>query len=202
LIVKIPQDPHLGEFLFIKFLNKTSGMDTIIFFDNWESLFRTLIIGILAYVILIFMLRVSGKRTLSKMNAFDFIVTVALGSTLATVILSKDIPLLEGSLAFFLLIFMQYTITSLSVKNKKIKDLVTSKPVLLFFKGEILWDMMKKERVTVEDLHLAIRKKGITDIALVDVVILETTGDITVIQEITVSGQHTLKDLKNYPRKQ
>lgn len=59
------------------------------FFDSWATLFRTFLVGVMAYVILAAFLRVSGKRTLSKMNAFDLIVTVALGSTLATVLLSK-----------------------------------------------------------------------------------------------------------------
>ena len=57
-----------------------------IFFDGWSVLFRTAVVGVLAYVCLIFFLRISGKRTLSKMNAFDFVVTVALGSTLATIL--------------------------------------------------------------------------------------------------------------------
>ncbi len=168
-----------------------------IFFDNWQTIFRTLIIGVLAYVIMVLMLRISGKRTLSKMNAFDFIVTIALGSTLAAVILNKDIALAEGALAFFLLIFMQYVITSLSVKSKTIKNLVTSKPVILLFKGEMLTDVMIQERITKEELHMAIRKKGITDINKVGVVILETTGDITVIQEISNDGQQTLEEVKN-----
>lgn len=72
-----------------------------IFFDSWESIFRTTVITILAYVLLIFLLRVSGKRTLSKMNAFDFIVTIALGSTLATVMLNKNVAFADGILAFF-----------------------------------------------------------------------------------------------------
>lgn len=72
-----------------------------IFFDSWESIFRTVVITILAYVLLILLLRVSGKRTLSKMNAFDFIVTIALGSTLATVMLNKNVALIDGVLAFF-----------------------------------------------------------------------------------------------------
>ena len=73
------------------------------YFNGWESLLRTLVVGVLAYVSLVVFLRISGKRTLSKMNAFDLIVTVALGSTLATVLLSKDVALAEGALAFALL---------------------------------------------------------------------------------------------------
>ncbi len=71
------------------------------FFDNWESIARTLTITISAYLILIFFLRVSGKRTLSKMNAFDFIITIALGSCLATVALNKEVALADGALVFF-----------------------------------------------------------------------------------------------------
>ncbi|KFC49981.1 membrane protein, partial [Halomonas sp. SUBG004] len=81
------------------------------FFSSWESLGRTLIVGVLAYAVLIVFLRLSGNRTLSKMNAFDLIVTVALGSTLATVLLSKDVALAEGALALGLLISLQFIIT-------------------------------------------------------------------------------------------
>ncbi len=63
------------------------------FFDGFDVIFRTLLIGIMTYLSLIVILRVSGKRTLSKMNAFDLIVTVALGSILASIITSKDISL-------------------------------------------------------------------------------------------------------------
>jgi uncharacterized membrane protein YcaP (DUF421 family) len=69
------------------------------FFNGWQSLLRTLVVGVLAYVALMVILRLSGNRTLSKMNAFDFIVTIALGSTLATVLLSSDVALAEGVLA-------------------------------------------------------------------------------------------------------
>ena len=57
-------------------------------FDGWLPVARTLILGFMSYVGLVILLRASGKRALSKMNAFDLIVTVALGSTLATVLLS------------------------------------------------------------------------------------------------------------------
>ena len=73
------------------------------FFTHWFDLARVLIVGVSAYAALVFLLRISGKRTLSKMNAFDLVVTVALGSTLATILLSKDVALAEGLLALALL---------------------------------------------------------------------------------------------------
>jgi hypothetical protein len=83
---------------------KLGGVLEAIFFSGWDGLLRTLVVGVLAYVVLVGFLRLSGKRTLSKMNAFDLVVTVALGSTLATILLSKDVALAEGALAFALLI--------------------------------------------------------------------------------------------------
>ena len=70
-----------------------------ILFDSWGALGRIILVGALAYFALVLILRASGKRTLSKLNAFDLVVTVALGSTLATVLLSKDVALAEGVVA-------------------------------------------------------------------------------------------------------
>jgi uncharacterized membrane protein YcaP (DUF421 family) len=93
------------------------------FFDTWSGLGRVLIVGTLAYVALVFLLRISGKRTLTKFNVFDLVVTVALGSTLATVLLSTSVPLAEGILALGLLIALQYAITWLSVRSHRFQGL-------------------------------------------------------------------------------
>lgn len=169
-----------------------------IFFDNWQSIGRTFVITVLAYVAMILLLRVSGKRTLSKMNAFDFVVTIALGSTLAAVSLNKNIALADGILAFFIFIFLQYGITWLSVRTKIMKNLVTSQPSLLLFKGKLLEENLIQERITIEELNMATRKKGISDYKDVDVIVLETTGDITVIPSLSHPAE-TMNTVKNYP---
>ena len=86
-------------------------------------------------VLLLLLLRVSGKRTLTKMNAFDLVVTVALGSTLATVLLTKSVALAEGLTAFMLLIFLQFVLTWLSVRSRAVSRLVKSEPTLLVYQG-------------------------------------------------------------------
>ncbi|MPR32270.1 DUF421 domain-containing protein [Salmonirosea aquatica] len=173
-----------------------------IFFDSWESVIRIIIITILAYATLIVMLRVSGKRTLSKMNAFDFVVTVALGSTLATVILSKDVALLDGALAFFMLIFLQYCITWLSVRHKGVKQMITSDPTLLLYKGEVLPQALKKERITVEEIYVAARNNGLTDLTQIHAIVLETTGTLSVLSERSESGVDALSDIENHSFKE
>ncbi len=169
---------------------------SIIFFDNWDSIFRTFLVTILAYGALVVILRASGKRTLSKMNAFDFIVTIALGSTLASASLDKQTSLADAVLALGLFVSLQYAVTWLSVRFKWVKNVVTSKPSLLLYKGEIIKANMKKERITVEELYSAARAKGITDIGSIDAIVLESAGKMTVIHHMSDGGIESLSDVK------
>lgn len=152
------------------------------FFSDWFGLLRVVIVGTLTYVALVLLLRVSGKRTLSKMNAFDFIVTVALGSTLATVLLSKDVALAEGITAFALLIGLQYIITWLSVRSHLVENWVKAEPSLLFFEGRFLDEALRRERVTQAEVRAAVRSQGLSEMEGAAAVILETDGSITVLK--------------------
>ncbi|MGR4067989.1 DUF421 domain-containing protein [Billgrantia sp. C5P2] len=152
-----------------------------IFFDSLAALLRTALLGVLGYVSLVFLLRVSGRRTLSKMNAFDLVVTVALGSVLATVMLSKDVTLVQGALAFALLVGMQYLVTWASVRWRWVRQLVTGEPALLFFQGEYLPSALLKARVTKDEVRAAARAAGMADLSEIAAVILETDGSFSVL---------------------
>ena len=151
------------------------------FLQSWTDVLRTLLVGGLAYLALLLFVRISGKRTLSTMNAFDFIVTVALGSTLATILLSSDVALAEGISAFLILIAMQYAITWLSVHTSIVPRLVKSKPTLLALRGELLQDAMAEQRVTESEVFQAVRQAGLPDLAATYAVVLETDGQFSVI---------------------
>lgn len=157
-------------------------MDSSSLFNGWPALVRVLVVGILAYASLVVLLRVSGKRTLSRMNAFDLVVTVALGSTLATVLLSRSVALADGILAFGVLIFLQYGITWLSVRSDAVQHLVKAQPALLFHKGVFQDGAMKRERVTREEILAAIRQQSMSAVEDVEAVVLETDGSMTVLQ--------------------
>lgn len=85
-------------------------------FSGWADMGRIVVVGVLAYTALLLFVRISGKRTLSKLNAFDFVITVALGSTLSSVVLDKTVSLAEGVLAIGLLILLQYGISWSTVR--------------------------------------------------------------------------------------
>ena len=152
------------------------------FFDGWSGPLRTLVIGVLAYVMLIVFLRLSGKRTLSKMNAFDFIVTVALGSTLASILLSRDVTLLQGGLALAQLIGLQWLVTWSSVRVQWVRKVVTGEPALLLLHGELLPEVMRRNRITQAEVRAALRHAGLERLQDAAAVVLETDASFSVIK--------------------
>ncbi|MDP8921487.1 MAG: DUF421 domain-containing protein [Chloroflexota bacterium] len=175
-------------------------MTGAMFFDGWAGIVRTVIVGILAYAILVGMLRASGKRTLSKMNAFDLVVTVALGSTLATIILSKDVGLVEGIVAPALLIGLQLAITWLSVRSSTISHLVKAEPTLLLHRGELLHAAMRRERVTEAEVLAAVRSQGIASLDEVEAVVLETDASFTTIKATDHRSGSALASVSGHER--
>jgi uncharacterized membrane protein YcaP (DUF421 family) len=173
---------------------RSAWRNTAMFFDSWTDLARVLIVGTLAYAGLVTTLRLTGKRTLSKMNAFDFVVTVALGSTLATILLNRDVSLSEGLLALALLCLLQYVVAFLSVRSPGFQRIIKSEPRLLFHQGSFVREALRRERVTEEEILAAIRSQGHASISAVVSVILETDGTFSV-----VSGESrgsALQDVK------
>lgn len=168
-----------------------------VLFAGWDSLLRTLVVGALAYVVLVVFLRVSGRRTLSKMNAFDFVVTVALGSTLATVLLSKDVALAEGALAFALLIALQFVITWSSVRVRWVRQLVTGEPRMLMYRGEYLPSALRRARVTEDEVRAAVRGAGLPALGDAEAVILETDGSFSVVRRADGSGTSSLAGVED-----
>lgn len=150
-------------------------------FDDVFNLVRVLVLSLAAYPALIVILRISGKRTLAKMNAFDLVVTVALGSTLATILLSKDVSLVEGVLALLSLVALQYAIASLSLRSAVVERLAKAEPTILLLDGRIDEAALRRERVTHEEVKAALRGAGLGDFALAAAVVLETDGSLSVV---------------------
>ncbi len=169
------------------------------FFDGWDSLLRTFVAGLAGYVLLVMFLRISGKRTLSKMNAFDLIVNVALGSTLATVMLSHDVPVANGALALILLIALQFIITWASVRMRWVRQIVTGEPVMLLYRGEFLSSSQRRARVTDDEVRAAVRERGMMSLQDVEAVVLETDGSLSVVRRGESSGSSSLAYVKGGP---
>ena len=150
-------------------------------FDSWSDIIRVLVVGTAAYATLVTVLRVSGKRTLAKLNAFDFVVTVALGSTLATILLSSDVSWAEGATALGGLAALQFLVARLVSRHRFLRTLVTSEPTFLVRDGVLLEEALHRQRVAVADVRQVLRSSGLVDLSQVAAVVLETDGSVSVI---------------------
>lgn len=157
-------------------------------FGGWDQILRLLVIGPLAYASMVFLLRISGKRTLSKMNAFDFVVTIALGSVLAATLTDGSLALSTGVTAMAVLIFSQLLITALSVRVGWVERVVKADPSLVVLHGRLLEDAMRRSRVTEAEIAAAVREAGKASVDQVEAVVLETDGTFAVIGETPVEA--------------
>ena len=166
-----------------------------LFFSGWEALLRTVVAATLSYIGLIIMLRISGKRSLAKLNVFDFVVTVALGSTLATILLSQDVALAEGMTAFIMLIGLQWLVARWSIASRPFRRAIRSSPRVLVKNGHYLEDCIHAERLTKVEVDEAIRKSGYGDSADIAWVVLETDGSFSIISRDKAGAGGTMESV-------
>ncbi|MBS4539039.1 DUF421 domain-containing protein [Clostridium sp. D2Q-11] len=166
------------------------------FFDTWSSIYEIILMTVIFYFSLIIMLRISGKRTLADLNAFDMVVTISIGSIVATTILSKDTVYFEGITAIVTLFIMQYIIAKLSVKSNKFTKIVKANPTLVYYQGEFLENNIKKVRVTEDDIMQQMRiEQGITS-KDVKAVILEPNGKLSIITNLPEDNHKKIEQYK------
>lgn len=143
------------------------------------DLWRTSVASVAIFVIVVAVVRLNGLRTFSKMSSFDFAVTVAAGSILASVAVGGA-GILTGLVALVVVIGAQRVVAMLR-RERQFERVVDNTPVLLMANGEMLEDRMLETRVTSADLRAKLREANVLDISEVRAVVLETTGDISVL---------------------
>ena len=116
------------------------------FFQGWETVFQTIILSILMYASIVIILRTSGKRTLATFNAFDFLITVTIGSISATTILSKTTTFVDGISAIITLVLLQYIVAKISACSKTFRKIIKAEPTLLYYDGKYIEENLKKMR--------------------------------------------------------
>ena len=140
-------------------------------------------------------IRISGKRTLAKLTAFDFVVTVTLGSTLSSMILGKTV-LIDGAIALIIIISLQYALAFFAQRSKTMEQVINTKPTLMFYDGQFLEKNMEKEFVTKEEVYAAIREFRLYRIEDVLAVVMELNGQLSVVKRsLLPTEQHSLLDI-------
>lgn len=152
---------------------------------KWFEASTTSIIAIVLtaigiYIATILFTRLAGKRSFSKMSSFDFAMTVAIGSIIATTVLSKSVSLLQGVVGLAAVYVLQFSVAMMR-RFKFVQKLIDNEPLLLMDGKEILHNNLKKARVTEADLRSKLREANVLELSQVRAVIFECTGDIAVL---------------------
>jgi len=154
--------------------------------ENWiyvslPIIGKVLITVFIIFSIIIFITRISGLRTFAKMSSFDFASTIAIGSIIASVILNPQQSILKGGLALGAIILFQSVFTFLVRKVPAFDKLATNKPMLIMQEGKILEKNLHKTNLSEEDLIAKLREANVIDFDEVRAVVLESTGDVSVL---------------------
>lgn len=138
--------------------------------------------------IMVLFVRMAGLRAFSKMSSYDFAVTVAFGSVLAGTVLNPSTTLMQGIAAMAALFAVQWGIGLLRSRVGAVESACDNTPVLLMSEGEIQDAALRRTRVTRDDLHAKLREANVLDYGQVRAVVLETTGDVSVLHGDHLSG--------------
>ncbi|MGQ0815805.1 MAG: DUF421 domain-containing protein [Gemmatimonadota bacterium] len=143
-----------------------------------DSVIRALFV----YVFLMVVLRISGKRSISSMTTFDFVLVLILSETVQQALIDNDNSMTNAALLVLTLVGLDVLLSVLKTKSTLLAKIVDSTPVIIIRQGEILWDRMKLERVDEDEILAAARERaGISRLDQIDYAIVEQSGDITVI---------------------
>ena len=161
-------------------------------FNDWQTIFRIILSGILIYISLILIFNLFGKRSIANLSMHDYVVTIAMGSIVGSSILSKSATLLDGLVSILILMALQFIVTYLSKLDDRFFHYLNSKPRILFIEGKFIDENMKDNRITRDEVYSAIREQGQTTSDQIFAVLIESNGNLSVIKEASDSHKEEI----------
>ncbi|MBH0086705.1 DUF421 domain-containing protein [Psychrobacter sp. SCQQ22] len=151
------------------------------FFDNIDKLGRIVLTTVMIYVFIVLITKISGKRSTSQLNNFDWVVTVMIGSLGASTILLKDIPFVEGASSILVLYVLQFLVTKYASISTPFSSFILSEPRIVFYQGQFLPDAMRDERLTRQEIECAMRSEGMNSFDDIEAIVFESDAQLTII---------------------
>lgn len=161
---------------------------------EWQQVLGISLSALGLYLGLILFTRLMGLRSFSKLSSYDFAMTVAIGSILASTILSDSPSLSQGLVAVAVLFLIQGAISVIRRKFKPLKSLIDNQAIILMAHGEYFCDNLKEANLTKSDVQEVLRRNGLKAKSEVFAVIMETTGDMSVIKQDSTAPDWSLFD--------
>lgn len=158
-------------------------MDLSWFTTSYSAILTVLLTAMGIFIALIVFTRVAGLRSFSKMSSFDFAVTIAIGTLAASTIISPQLSYLRGVSAIAILYLLQIIINYFRNRSAFFSRWIDNDPLLLMKGSQILDENLKKARVSRKELRYKLREANVTQLSQIKAVVLESTGDVTVLHD-------------------
>jgi uncharacterized membrane protein YcaP (DUF421 family) len=155
-------------------------------YSEWLSSAPTALVMVVVstvgiYIVILLLTRLNGLQSFSKMSSFDFAITVAIGSVIASTIVMEEPSLGQGATGLAALFALQFAISWLRRQSDGARRLLDNAPLLVVARGQILHENLARSRMSTHDLYGKMRSNGICRLEDVFAVVFETTGDVSVI---------------------
>lgn len=143
----------------------------------------TFIRAIILYIVVLVVMRFMGKREIGQLQPFELAISIMIADLASVPMTESGIPIGNGIVPILGLLLMDIIISVINLKSMKIRGVICGKPSILIYRGKIDEKILKKERLTINELQEKLRSKDIVNIGDVEYAILETSGDVSVIQK-------------------
>ena len=139
--------------------------------------------SILIYIFVLIVMRLMGKREIGQLQPFELAIAIMIADLASIPMTDSGIPITNGIISILGLLLMHLVISFLNVKSIKAREIICGKPTILIYRGKIDEKALKKERFTINELEERLRENNIYNLGDVEYAILETSGQVTVIQK-------------------
>ena len=165
------------------------------FFDGWPQLGRAALLTVLVYLAMLTVIRAAGSRAISKMSAHDMVVTVALGSLIATIPLQTSVTLARGVVILAVFLALQRVLKYMNRRWPVAGAVIRGSPALVVYEGRILDERTRALHLTDGDVRAAVRGAGLVSLDQAHAVVLELDGTWSVIRRAEAADHSALEGL-------
>lgn len=143
----------------------------------------TFIRAIILYIIVLIVMRLMGKREIGQLQPFELAISIMIADLASVPMTELGIPITNGIIPILGLLVMHMLISIINMKSLKMRSIMSGQPSLLIYRGKIDEKVLRKERLTLNELEEKLRSNNVFNLGDVEYAILETNGEVTVIQK-------------------
>jgi uncharacterized membrane protein YcaP (DUF421 family) len=136
---------------------------------------------VILYFTAVLVIRIMGKRQIGQLQPFELVITIIIAELVVIPMQDKDVPLLEGLVPAFTLLFLQYLVSLVLMKSEGARGMVCGIPSVLVHNGRLVEKELRRLRYNLSDLLEQLRVKGFPDVSDVEFAVLETNGELSVV---------------------